>query len=152
MWARSRLLGRYSVGSMVIESSDMDVFAGLHTEWTALGLGIRPRFQDPWGSVLYEDVEIAPVKPWGSWLAPATRVAIVRGMLARCYYYSNSDGARIRCLSEAFCILIFRGHFPRKYVSRIARDWGRSWKPRGQVFETLRLSQDVECALSRLPV
>ncbi|CAE8622549.1 unnamed protein product [Polarella glacialis] len=54
-WASERLKRRFTTGTMLLEESDPDVFAGLHTKWIRGQLHISPVFPDPWAAVVYQD-------------------------------------------------------------------------------------------------
>ena len=133
-WCERRLRRRYAWGSMELEQSDPDLFIGILTSWSEGRLCTTPDLRDPWGAHAYNVTDRNPLKPWCSWGPSAQKSAAVRGILARCWYFSSSRRLRVTAFWRAFCALILRANFPRDTVARIARTWAKSWTPRATAF------------------
>ena len=147
-WASELLRRRYNVGGMMVEPSDDLVFTGLVTRWLYDSLIISPRFADLWAAVAYSDAEIAPIKPWRSWVPPSQQRVVVRGVLSRCAYFSSTVESHVQAFAQAICLLCSCAGYPSSFVSKHVREWASSWCPKGHIATPVGLRLDIERALS----
>ena len=115
---------------MRIEESDPNIFIGLNTSWLVNGcLRVFPHVADLWGSLLYEDCDNSPLKPWVSWGPLAQRLAIIRSLLCRSYYFSSDVYGLHEALVQVLSMLVGQAGFPFVVVVREARAWAKDWQP-----------------------
>jgi len=149
-WASARLRRRFQVGSMIMESTDPSLFTGLSTTWSEEGLQLSPAFLDPWAAATYNDRDNCPLKPWLSWSPRAQKSAVIRSMLCRCWYQSNASGQRAHAIWQALLLIVLRANFPIEFAASVARQWAKSWVPRGLREVPPSNLRDVTDALQRL--
>ena len=149
-WAFQRLQRRYSRGTMVLEEADPLTFTGLHTVWRNGFLCISPDLKDPWSGASYLELDNSPLKHWLSWGPPHVREAVVRGILARCFYFSNTVDSREDAFWEAGVLLTHVAGFPLYVFARVARLWAAKWIPRGCVSPCDTSILEIERTILRL--
>ena len=115
---------------MRLETSEPDIFVGLHTYWLDRGLVCQAKFNDPWGVSFYNLKDSSPLKPWCSWAPPCQRPATMRGIFARCFYLSSSPDAFTLALLDAFASLIKLADYPHEVVFNSALVWAKTWQPK----------------------
>ena len=150
-WAWRRLQRRYEHGTMRLETSDSDVFVGLHTRWSAGSLDVRPTFPDPWGAWVYSDADNTPLKPWTSWAPQSQKFAVLRALLCRCAYLSNNSGSRHAAFCDALVMVVCSAFFLFILVAQRARRWAATWAPRRVLACGPRLlSSEVDVAIQHV--
>jgi hypothetical protein len=148
-WARERLHMRFQIGSMRLDPSvPADLFTGLHTLWQNGTLVVYPKLSDPWAAAVYNQVDNAPLKPWCSWAPPQQRLAILRALLCRAWYFSSCPSVRRIAFWEALISLTLRADFPFTFVHSKSLEWARTWHPKGQCAPSTACLRDLQAALS----
>ena len=70
------------------------------------------------------------VSPWFSWGPTQQKLACVRGLLARCFYFASTRDMFQHSLAEAFGLLIWQASFPKNFVIQAAKRWAKEWQPK----------------------
>ena len=149
-WCATRFKQRFCTGSMRLEGSDEGIFVGLRTRWSPQGLQVSPSFPHPWAAIQYQMSDLPCVKEWNAWTPRTQKSAVIRGMLCRSWYFSNSaEGCRY-AIYESLLTLVGRAKFPKPFVGTIALKWAKGWIPKGSLYPPSSNLRDVESALRRV--
>ena len=122
----------FQVGTMSLEEADAGIFTGLQFVWDGAQISLQPRMPDPWAAHCYDELDNFPLKPWQSWGPPQLFKTTVRGLLCRCWYFSNSRQVFRAALWEVLVALVLRANFPWHFVKQNAMAWARTWVPKGR--------------------
>ena len=114
-----------------LPTSDACIFTGLQIVWDGAQISLQPRMPDPWAAHCYDELDNFPLKPWQSWGPPQLFKTTVRGLLCRCWYFSNSRQVFRAALWEVLVALVLRANFPWHFVKQNAMAWARTWVPKG---------------------
>ena len=114
---------------------------------------MRPRQDDPWGATAYARLDCTPLAPWQSWTPPHVRLATIRRLLSRCWYFSSTPAMFLLASWETLMVFVHRAGYPRVIVGKQSLDWAETWTPQSGIFalEDLGLrKRGVALALQRL--
>ena len=71
------------------------------------------------------------VKEWNAWTPRTQKSAVIRGMLCRSWYFSNSAAGRRYAIYESLLTLVGRAKFPKTICKHHRPEMGKRLDPEG---------------------